>query len=82
LLIVRIDWKQTVFYLQETVAVNVSLHLFKLHVDLDLGQAGDMLQGTIQVGPNAKNPRDLDISIEYKTSGSKPPQSESLQYHM
>jgi len=47
-------WKQTVFYLNDVVAVDV----------------GDAIQGSISVAPNQKNNRDLDIAIEYSVTGS------------
>jgi len=46
-------WKQTVFYLEETLSV----------------EHGEKVKGTIKVGPNAKNPRDLDISLQIDFDG-------------
>jgi len=46
-------WKQTVFYLKETLIVC----------------ANEKLQGNIECKPNAKNPRDLDITINYNFKG-------------
>ena len=43
-------WKQTVFYLNDTLIVN----------------PGDAITVDLSCSPNAKNPRDLDIDIEYK----------------
>lgn len=31
--------------------------------------ANDNIEGTISVAPNGKNPRDLDIVIDYKADG-------------
>eukprot|EP00741_Cyanophora_paradoxa_P000462 tig00000405_g450.t1 len=46
-------WKQTVFYMDDVLIVN----------------QGEVITGNINVAPNAKNPRDLDISIRYKFDG-------------
>ena len=43
-------WKQTVFYLNDIIRVS----------------CGDTLTGTISSKPNAGNPRDLDITIDYE----------------
>ncbi|KAI0071772.1 S-adenosyl-L-methionine-dependent methyltransferase [Panus rudis PR-1116 ss-1] len=43
-------WKQTVFYTPETLTVS----------------EGDNITGTLSCAPNARNPRDLDITIAYK----------------
>ena len=47
-------WKQTVFYIQNVLTV----------------KAGETMEGTLTCEPNAKNPRDLDISVSYKFDGS------------
>lgn len=47
-------WKQTVFYLHDTVTIN----------------QGEAVEGHISVAPNAVNPRDLDISLKYKFEGA------------
>lgn len=46
-------WKQTVFYLKETLSI----------------VSGDKISGSINVAPNAKNERDLDISIHIDFDG-------------
>lgn len=46
-------WKQTVFYLQETLTVC----------------AGEAVTGTISSAPNDRNPRDLDIHIDLNFEG-------------
>ena len=46
-------WKQTVFYLPKDLQTD----------------KGDRIEGTLSCVPNGKNPRDLDISIEYKQVG-------------
>lgn len=50
-------WKQTVFYLHDPLALS----------------EGDVIEGTIAAKRNARNPRDLDIDIEYeaKREGQK-----------
>ncbi|KAK9463060.1 S-adenosyl-L-methionine-dependent methyltransferase [Lipomyces oligophaga] len=45
-------WKQTVFYTQETITIN----------------HGETIEGRLTSKPNAINPRDLDIAIDYKFS--------------
>jgi protein arginine N-methyltransferase 1 len=47
-------WKQTVFYLEDTLMVH----------------QGDTIRGSLQCAPNARNPRDLDISINYTLDGT------------
>lgn len=42
-------WKQTVFYLGETIII----------------KEGEIIQGQIESRPNGKNPRDLDITVDY-----------------
>ena len=42
-------WKQTVFYLKNDL----------------IATAGDVIKGKLSCKPNARNPRDLDISIDY-----------------
>ena len=46
-------WKQTVFYLQEPLTVEV----------------GEVVEGVLRCRPNARNHRDLDIELEYKMEG-------------
>lgn len=48
-------WKQTVFYLNDTLRVN----------------PGDSIVVNLACAPNAKNPRDLDIDIEYQLDNSE-----------
>ncbi|XP_049848879.1 uncharacterized protein LOC126316827 [Schistocerca gregaria] len=47
-------WNQTIFYLKDVLPVNV----------------GEVIKGKISTTPNAKNFRDLNISIEYQYEGS------------
>ena len=49
-------WKQTVFYTPETIIVS----------------QGDVIHGTLSCAPNERNPRDLDIDMEYRVQGSHP----------
>ncbi|BGO96371.1 Protein arginine N-methyltransferase 1 [Rhodotorula toruloides] len=58
-------WKQTVFYLTDMVTL----------------QTNDSIEGVITVSPNARNPRDLDIVIDYKVDGQHPHQ-ERREYRM
>jgi len=46
-------WKQTVFYLEDVLIVS----------------EGDKISGSIEVKPNVKNPRDLDIHIQVDYEG-------------
>lgn len=50
-------WKQTVFYFSSFLNV----------------REGEELKGTISVGPNAKNPRDIDIAITLAQNGGVSP---------
>ena len=58
-------WKQTVFYLEDELVVC----------------AGEVLKGTLDCKQNAKNPRDLDITITYSFNGKKC-QAERTQRYM
>lgn len=46
-------WKQTVFYVPEMLTLSV----------------GDEIKGRLSCAPNARNNRDLDIAIEYESTG-------------
>jgi type I protein arginine methyltransferase len=46
-------WKQTVFYLEDTLVL----------------KKGESVRGVFTCRPNAQNPRDLDIEIEYEVKG-------------
>ncbi|KAJ2774684.1 Nuclear SAM-dependent mono-and asymmetric methyltransferase [Coemansia nantahalensis] len=59
-------WKQTVFYTKGTLAVC----------------KGDTIKGTIACAPNAENPRDLDITIDYELEGKEDSAHERLEYRM
>ncbi|KAG8887254.1 hypothetical protein FRB98_000291 [Tulasnella sp. 332] len=47
-------WKQTVFYLRDVITVS----------------SGEDVMGEISVAPNARNPRDLDITMNYRHEGA------------
>ena len=59
-------WKQTVFYLNETLAV----------------RAGEKIKGQLMCAPNGNNPRDLDIQIDYEWKGAEDEAKEHLEYKM
>lgn len=59
-------WKQTVFYLKDDITV------FK----------GETLTGSIGCKPNPKNPRDLDITLEYDYKGKETKCHHSMEYRM
>lgn len=62
-------WKQTVFYLPKDVQ----------------GSVGDLIQGTLKCVPNARNPRDLDVSISYQhlnATGEVLDEPQVYEYHM
>jgi len=46
-------WKQSVFYLEDVLSINQN----------------EVISGTLSCKPNARNPRDLDISIQYDFVG-------------
>lgn len=59
-------WKQTVFYLEDDLTVC----------------SGEAITGTLHVAPNAKNPRDLDISIDYAFEGARSAARRLQHYRM
>ena len=59
-------WKQTVFYLEEQLTIS----------------AGETLEGVLTCTPNSKNPRDLDISIDYKFEGKDSQCEFTQEYRM
>eukprot|EP01101_Sappina_pedata_P001050 TRINITY_DN11163_c0_g1_i1.p1 TRINITY_DN11163_c0_g1~~TRINITY_DN11163_c0_g1_i1.p1 ORF type:complete len:332 (+),score=189.38 TRINITY_DN11163_c0_g1_i1:1338-2333(+) len=59
-------WKQTVFYLDEV---------------LDL-EFNDKVEGVLACWPNAKNPRDLDIEIEWKATGKNTNAGAKQMYYL
>jgi len=59
-------WKQTVFYLRETISI----------------QEKEVITGTISCKPNGKNPRDLDIGINYDFKGEHMESQANLMFNM
>ena len=59
-------WKQTVFYLDQEITI----------------VKGEKLTGKLSCRPNAKNRRDLDITISYKHNGKWQQASGSMEYKM
>jgi len=59
-------WKQTVFYLQDVFTV----------------KQNETIKGNIACKPNAKNPRDLDIVVDYEFNGSIMQSKGTRQYNM
>lgn len=59
-------WKQTVFYFNGSLAM----------------REGERITGEFALKPNAKNPRELDISLAYDLQGEVCQQSETREYHM
>jgi type I protein arginine methyltransferase len=58
--------KQTVFYMKNFLAI----------------KEGEKIEGMLKCKPNAKNPRDLDIEIDFKFDGQSSQLQESHQYKM
>lgn len=59
-------WKQTVFYLKHTLTVT----------------QGEELAGSITCAPNASNPRDLDITVQYDFDGVRHSEHFSQEYRL
>jgi len=59
-------WKQTVFYLRDTLTI----------------KNGETVEGELSCSPNEKNPRDLNIKINYKFDGEFMKSSDNLDYKM
>jgi len=57
-------WKQTVFYLKDVISI----------------KKGEEISGEFSCKPNEKNPRDLDISIQYKFEGEHD-KTNSIQHY-
>jgi protein arginine N-methyltransferase 1 len=58
-------WKQTVFYTTQTITIST----------------GETIEGTLSCAPNARNNRDLDITISYECNGEVPCRG-SIEYKM
>jgi protein arginine N-methyltransferase 1 len=59
-------WKQTVFYLKDTLAV----------------KEGEEIKGVFKLAPNKHNERDLDITIDYEFQGEHCQSVDHLEYVM
>jgi protein arginine N-methyltransferase 1 len=59
-------WKQTIFYLEDTLTVNM----------------GEEIEGTISCKPNKKNNRDLDIGVSLKFDGKNSAIDKHLHYRL
>jgi protein arginine N-methyltransferase 1 len=59
-------WKQTVFYLEDVLSI----------------RQNEVITGNLTCKPNQKNPRDLDITIDYEFNGSNMHSSGSQRYNM
>lgn len=59
-------WKQTVFYLDQALPMEL----------------GESLSGTFALRPNKKNPRDLDIAVQYDFSGANMRNESLLRYRL
>mmetsp|Transcript_10437 Transcript_10437/g.31904 ORF Transcript_10437/g.31904 Transcript_10437/m.31904 type:complete len:369 (+) Transcript_10437:131-1237(+) len=59
-------WRQTVFYLDDPISMD----------------AGEELTGYLACRPNRKNPRDLDIAIQYTFDGKDGASSNTLRYRL
>eukprot|EP01128_Nolandella_sp_AFSM9_P002546 TRINITY_DN12912_c0_g1_i1.p1 TRINITY_DN12912_c0_g1~~TRINITY_DN12912_c0_g1_i1.p1 ORF type:complete len:369 (+),score=108.86 TRINITY_DN12912_c0_g1_i1:51-1109(+) len=57
-------WKQTVFYLEDVLTVN----------------EGEEITGKIKVGPNEKNPRDINVLLESSFSGQNGSNESVMDY--
>ena len=76
------DWKQTVFYIGDALAVDVSF--FDGQPDLDQFQFRRVtrLKATLAWQPNARNNRDLDIVIDYAVDNALGHSGERREYKM
>jgi protein arginine N-methyltransferase 1 len=59
-------WKQTVFYLEDVLSI----------------RQNEVISGNLTCKPNQKNPRDLDITIDYEFNGANMQSSGSQRYNM
>lgn len=59
-------WKQTVLYLDRALPV----------------AQGEVIEGFLACKPNKKNPRDLDIAVEYRFSGQHSDMTNVLRYRL
>ncbi|CAM6094951.1 unnamed protein product [Calypogeia fissa] len=59
-------WKQTVMYLEDVITIC----------------EGESLTGTLSVAPNANNPRDLDVTVQYSFNGKRCRVNRTQHYRM
>jgi protein arginine N-methyltransferase 1 len=59
-------WKQTVMYLEDVITIC----------------EGEALTGTLSVSQNKKNPRDLDVTVQYSFSGKRSQASRTQHFRM
>ncbi|KAG6555892.1 hypothetical protein Mapa_002534 [Marchantia paleacea] len=59
-------WKQTVMYLEDTITIC----------------EGEAITGSLSVAPNANNPRDLDVTVQYAFNGKRCRCSRTQHYRM
>jgi len=59
-------WKQTVFYLTDVLSI----------------RQGEVINGVLTCKPNTKNPRDLDITLEYDFQGANMDAKARCHYNM
>jgi len=59
-------WKQTVFYLEDVLSI----------------RQNEVVSGNLSCKPNQKNPRDLDITLDYEFNGANMHSSGSQKYNM
>lgn len=59
-------WKQTVFYLTDVLSI----------------RQGEVITGNLACKPNAKNPRDLDITVDYDFKGQNMESKAKCYYNM
>jgi protein arginine N-methyltransferase 1 len=59
-------WKQTVFYLEDVISIREK----------------EVITGVVTCKPNGKNPRDLDIQIDYEFNGQNMQSKKSQKYNM
>jgi hypothetical protein len=59
-------WKQTVMYLEDVITIC----------------EGEALTGIMSVSQNKKNPRDLDVTVQYSFNGKRSSASRTQHYRM
>jgi hypothetical protein len=59
-------WKQTVMYLEDVITIC----------------EGEALTGSLSVSPNANNPRDLDVVMQYSFNGKRCRVNRTQHYRM